>query len=211
MVRKKRIYLLRHGDVASAFEERVRGGETDATLSAAGLRQSLRNAEFLDKAGVDLVITSGLSRSDFVGIAARHLGIKHEIDRRFAERRFGTWEGKKWTDVRADYPEQCALMDAYAPFLPENGEDQQTLEMRVWEGWQSVLARSECHVAIVGHGFMNVALLCRVQKIPYTKIPQDKGAVSVICIDGDDISVQPNLVVTSDFQLWAPKATCESR
>lgn len=195
------VLLLRHGEVEDRFAKCCRG-VTDVALSEVGERQSEANARLLVRRGVGAVVTTGLARTDRVGSLASASGVLHVVDRRLQERDFGEWEGQPWTEIAAQYPDLKRKMDAYEDFLPPGGESASALLQRVSAAWMSILARPETQVAVVGHGFVNVTLLCHIQGRPYGRVRQEKGGVSLIRVRaGAVVSVSGNMLVTADLRL----------
>lgn len=198
---QRTVYLFRHGQVEARYEGCCRG-IVDAKLSIDGEAESRRNADFIVRQGVQLVITSGLRRSDRVGELAAPCGTGHQVDRRFAEQDFGEWEGRAWEEIRAAYPREAALMRQYAEFTPPQGESPGTLRARVHAAWVDVVGLPWGRIAIVGHGFMNVMLLSIIEQAPYRKIKQEKGCVNVISLVGDRVTgVRLNCYVADNFDL----------
>lgn len=166
----KRIYLFRHGDVEDKYKKRFRGA-LDVELSPLGIRMSQVNAKFLSELPVELVVTSGLKRTDLVGELAGRLGVRHEIDSRFREASFGRWEGKNWEEVQNLYPTESRLYkENFTQMRFPGGESIEELKTRLLKGWEALLARKENRIAVIGHSTGNGCLLSHLKNTEFAKI-----------------------------------------
>jgi len=197
MTDTKEILLFRHGDVDDRYKKRFRGA-LDVALSPLGEQMSRANAEFLLKKPIDLVITSGLQRTDFLGKLVANQGIPHLVDPRFREAHFGEWEGKNWEEVRALYPEEarCYKEDFIHMKFP-GGEAVSDLEARLLAGWKEVLALGEKRIAIIGHSTGNGCLMAYLKNRPFEGAGlQVLGSFHEILLEGSDATIlRENIVV----------------
>lgn len=152
------IYLLRHAQVETAYEDCCRG-ITDCELSDIGRRTSQRNAEFLLNSQVQLVVTSGLRRTDYVGELLQESGIEHVAEPSFRERNFGQWEGRKWQDIATEYPVEYSQWERFERVAIPGGETLDQLQARAIAAWELLLRRSFSRAAVVSHGAFNLSLL----------------------------------------------------
>lgn len=167
---KKEIFLFRHGDVEDKFKKRFRGA-LDVNLSPLGEQMSHANAKFLLQKPVDLVITSGLKRTDFVGKIVAPQGLRHEVDPRFAEARFGQWEGKSWDEVTSLFPEAAkTYKQDFLNMQFPGGESVAQLQARLLAAWTEVLKRPESRIAIIGHSTGNGCLMSFLKKITFAQV-----------------------------------------
>lgn len=167
---KKEIFLFRHGDVEDRYKKRFRGA-LDVNLSPLGEQMSQANAKFLVEKPVDVVITSGLKRTDFVGKLVAAQGIRHEVEPRFAEARFGEWEGKSWAEVTALFPEAAkTYKQDFLNMQFPGGEAVVDLRTRLLGAWNDVLSRPESRIAIIGHSTGNGCLMSHFKNMTFAKV-----------------------------------------
>jgi alpha-ribazole phosphatase len=146
----KTILLMRHGKTVAkpgAF-----CGSTDVELSDVGRQQSITCMELILENKAELVITTGMKRTDYVGILARSKHVKHIVNRDFREINFGEWEGLAWPEIEQRYTELAErwIRRPGAMTFP-GGESIQEFDERIERAWQRTLKRPEGVIAIVGH------------------------------------------------------------
>lgn len=159
----KIIYLFRHGEVEDRYKKRFRG-TLDCELSDAGKLMTQKNAEFIIRNQVDLVLTTGLKRTDAVGHLLKGSPVKHEVHKGFREAEFGEWEGKSWIEVQKLFPELVKLYETDPIRLQfPSGESMKAVLERVTQAWLEVIKRSENKLAVVGHSTTNTLLLSQLK------------------------------------------------
>ena len=195
----KDIFLFRHGDVEDRFKKRFRGA-LDVGLSPLGQKMSEVNADFLAKLPIDLVITSGLQRTDFVGKLVKAKGVAHLVERRFREAQFGDWEGKNWEEVIALYPEESKrYKEDFLNMQFPGGESVATLRSRLDEAWCEVVKRPEKRIAIIGHSTGNGCLMANLKGTTFAKAGmQLLGSYHHIRITGSKAQVLSENIVLFD-------------
>lgn len=149
------IYLVRHGEVEEKYKNRFKG-KIDCELSEEGKKVSETNAEFLLSEEIDLVVTSGLKRTDYIGELLSLEGINHLKFPEFAEIDFGLCSGKTWDEIEAEFPEVAQMYKGSAIDIkyPE-GETMQQAIQRVIKGWNKLIKLDFQKVVIVGHSGVN--------------------------------------------------------
>ncbi len=197
----KTVYLFRHGEVEDHYRNRVRGGATDCLLSAAGERMSIANAQFIVREKIELIVTSGMKRTDYVGeyTASEHK-IPHLPDNRLREMDMREWEGKLLDDVNAAHPDAAKLFagDPLCGAFPglENPAD---YRQRVLGAWNDILSRDEERIAIIAHGITNAVILRSIlDDMPYG-LKQKIGCMNEIVID------PPPRLIRENVLLYEPK------
>jgi broad specificity phosphatase PhoE len=166
----KTIYLFRHGEVADRYKKRFRG-TLDAELSESGKAMSVKNAEFIVNEKVELVVTTGLQRSNEVGTLVRPRGIPHEIHKGFREAEFGLWEGKSWEEVNRDFPSEVQLYQTDPLKLQfPGGEAVAAVRDRVLAAFHEMLARPEAKIAVIGHSTTNTLLLAHLKNMGFRQL-----------------------------------------
>jgi broad specificity phosphatase PhoE len=158
---KKTILLIRHGETASPPGTFC--GSMDVALSDIGQRQSLFLLDTIRQNRAELVITSGMKRTDYVGTLARMKGFKHAVDPDFREVHFGEWEGLTWPEIEQRYLELAVQwMEQPGEMRFPGGESVKELNKRVDQAWQRMLARPEQTIAIVGHSAALVGVIATI-------------------------------------------------
>lgn len=123
--------LLRHAETAWSAEGRIQG-RTDVPLSDAG--RSALHGRMLPREFCDFrVVTSPLRRCAETAV---QLGLAPRLqDARLAEMRWGTWEGCRLSDLRAELGEAMkSNEDRGLDFTPPDGESPREVLARV-RGW----------------------------------------------------------------------------
>jgi ribonuclease H / adenosylcobalamin/alpha-ribazole phosphatase len=147
---------------------------------------------------VELVLTTGLKRSDLVGHLLKGSPIRHEVHSGFREAEFGEWEGKSWDEVQREYPDlvQIYKKDPIKLQFP-NGEAMQGVHDRVMAAWNQILSRPEKILAIIGHSTTNTILLSTIKGKGFRELTlQVIGSFHEIhLIDGEIRIIRENVVV----------------
>ncbi len=161
-----RLYLIRHGQTAWNVEGRAQG-HSDVGLDDEGLRQS----RLLGRAfrGVELarVVSSDLSRAlETARTVASATGAPLTTDPRLREQCFGEWEGRLYSDWRAEI-EVHATNSGQPPadFAPPRGESIREVWERIGE-FASTLCLKDGDLAVVSHGGAAGLLLARLREEP---------------------------------------------
>jgi broad specificity phosphatase PhoE len=151
------LFLIRH---AATDMNGTLCGQSDPPLNAMGRTQAGALAGLLGSWKVRRLYASDLQRAVQT---ARPLGelwrIPVEARSAFREISFGDWEGRSWSQIRAEEPD-IANMDSSSEFCAPGGETFDCFRDRVLRAFKETLA--ECHgqtTAIVTHlGVMRVIL-----------------------------------------------------
>lgn len=189
------LYLIRHGSTEGDGKRRYKGS-LDVPLSAEGEREMEKTAEFvsgmLEASGRRLaaVYCSDLRRaSRSAEILAANLDLNPIVTAGLRERHFGLWEGLTFDEIEERWPEAFRSWAA-DPLNHSPLEGESTLEVseRVNKALDEILNNHDGEtIAVVAHGGVNRAILCRFMGVPLEnifRIEQDHGAVSVIEFHG---------------------------
>ena len=146
----KTILLIRHGETAARAGAFC--GSTNVALSKVGQQQSREILQLLATHNIELVVTSGLQRTDYYGQRAAIHGRAHVIDTDLREINFGSWEGQTWAEIEKHSPAAAAIWLAHPDTMrfPE-GESMPIFRQRVQNAWQRLMTRPEMRIAIIGH------------------------------------------------------------
>ncbi len=130
-----RLFVLRHGETEWSRERRFTGGR-DVALTPAGQAQAEAASTALASTPLQAVYTSPLERartSAEVIAKSQHLPVR--LDARFAEMRFGRWEGLTLEHAAAEAPALYAAWRATPhTAAPPDGESLVSVAARVAEG-----------------------------------------------------------------------------
>lgn len=163
MNKRKRIYLVRHGQV-EGYEQIPVYGHTDVETTDVGRLQMEHLAERLRLADLSAIYCSDLERTRLgARIIGRYHDVPHHAHPELREMHFGDWEGLTLADIRERFPEELErrkndIVD-FAP--PGGGESIGQLAGRVLTCFRKILTRHEEEdILIVAHGGVNRVILC---------------------------------------------------
>jgi alpha-ribazole phosphatase len=193
---KTRIYLIRHGEVATAGKPRY-NGHADVGLSAHGREQYQAMATRLAAAPLTAVYSSDLSRCVWGAelIAAGH-GLNPVQHRELRELHIGDWEGLTWDEIKTRWPvEWAARLADVVNYRVPGGECTQDLHNRAVPTLREIIARHPGEeVLIVGHGGMNRVLLLDAMGAPLSSLFRIEQTYA--CLNIIDYFADGNPVVT---------------
>ena len=128
-----RIFLVRHGQVASNREMRY-VGQRDEALTDLGREQARAVGEALAEVPIEAVISSPLVRAHWTAqqVASAH-GLEVEAEERIREQSFGAWDGLSRDEVLDRDPEILAEWERRDDVEPPDGESQIQMQRRVLE------------------------------------------------------------------------------
>ena len=146
-----RILLVRHPPVARAWAGRCYG-RSDMGWSREGAVVADRLVDQLAAERVGAIVHSGAGRTRRLAeMVARRAGCPVRADTRWAERDFGTWEGRSW---HAIWRETSDLMDRIMTdptgFRPGGGETGLELSLRAQVAWNAL--HVSANVLVITHG-----------------------------------------------------------
>lgn len=124
-----RLILIRHCETNANVEGTVQG-RRDLSLSKRGEQQAELVGEFIrENFSISQVASSVRMRciqtAEALGHTIETTPLLQEID-------WGDWEGKKWSDLKADYPEDVeALLTADPNFSTPNGDSLMSFAKRI--------------------------------------------------------------------------------
>jgi probable phosphoglycerate mutase len=150
------LFVLRHGETESSRARQVTGGR-DVALTSTGQRQAEAAAATLATTGLQAVYTSPLERTRTMAeIIAKASRAPVHVDARFAEMRFGEWEGCTYTEVRTRFADLYGRWRVSPhEVTPPGGEPLAAVSVRVTEGVAALRdAHPEGTVALVTHAIV---------------------------------------------------------
>lgn len=138
-----RIFLVRHGQVASNREMRY-VGQRDEELTDLGREQARSVGEALAEVPIEAVISSPLQRAHWTASqVAGGRGLEVQAEPRLREQSFGDWDGLNHDEVLARDPEILAEWERRDDVVPPNGESQVQMKARVMEAVLEQAAAAE--------------------------------------------------------------------
>jgi alpha-ribazole phosphatase len=182
-----RLYLVRHGEAANVTDGVLRyNGHVDVDVSARGVRQVERVARYLREKPLAAVYCSDLKRSRRGAEAiGRHHSLTPEPCVAFREMKMGIWEGLTFDEIRERYPEE--VKEKFADFIHyrvPGGENLMDLQERVIPKLEQLITRNRGRaIALVGHGGMNMVILCEALRLGFDsffRITQANGCLNII-------------------------------
>jgi len=179
------IYLLRHGSVLQADEERRYIGEIDLPLSREGVEQAhLLHSEFSGKE-ISAVVCSDLIRCvDTARIVCRGLTDHIIVRSDLREISMGEWEGKSFREIAQKYPEEYQKRgENISTYRIPGAESFTECQARVMRAFFDIMESIKGNVLIVGHAGVNRLLLCYILGMPIEnifRISQDYACVNIV-------------------------------
>lgn len=190
----KTVYLLRHGKIAAAGEQRRYIGQADLPLEPEGVRQAARLQALLGNLNFSVVYCSDLVRSrDTAKIIAGALE-KTKAHPGLREIGLGDWEGRTFDEVARHFPDQFEARGRdIAYYRPPGGESFADCSKRAMEAFQQIMTEGGNPIIVVGHAGVNRVILCHVLGMPLAnlfRINQDFGCINIIQYLGSNSRVK---------------------
>ena len=188
---KTTIILVRHCE-AQGNHERIFQGATDCDITERGERQLEALSERFRTIEFDVLYSSPLRRARRTAEAVNlSHGLPVQIEPGLREINAGHWEGKRWADFPALYPDEARAWNL-APwdFAPKGGETMRQVYERISATVRSIAQKERGRrVAAVSHGCAIRNLLCYAHGWPIERLNEiewcDNTAVSVLEFDED--------------------------
>ncbi len=185
MDRLRRLYLVRHGQIAG-YEKFPVYGHTDVPLTEVGIAQAEHLAEKLRLTGIKAIYSSDLQRSrDCARIIARYHDVPVYVLPELREMYFGEWEGLNLSDISRRYPGELEKRkrDLLNFKIPGDGEGIVEFSRRISASFKRILDHQEGDFLLVAHGAVNRVILCEALGLDISRmfsIQQDYGCLNII-------------------------------
>lgn len=187
----RKIYLIRHGKAEK--EPGTYLGITDCQLSEAGRKQMQIDGAWLKHTKVRWIASSDLSRTVRSAEAlSESSGIPYVLkSEAFREINLGTWEGKKISEIRNQFPEAYSERGkAIGSYRTPGGETFEETADRAMEELQYLIRNSIDDFAIVTHSGVIRSLICRIRGVSLDSILDVKMPEAGITVLGWDGNLQ---------------------
>lgn len=186
------IDLLRHGQTEA---DNILRGRIDVPLSAHGyLQMQQRIAPYINpELPWQQLITSPLQRcAKFTEDLALQHDCDYHISDGFLEMDFGDWDGRPFTDIRAEDPELFSkVWQQPHRYHPPNGETFDVFSARISAAWNQLIEQyAGKHILLISHGGVIRALLGKVMQTPLTSLSRIE--VPYACMSRIRIYQQPD-------------------
>jgi probable phosphoglycerate mutase len=188
---RRRIYLLRHGEVSYFDSSGNPYHPEEVPLNEVGRTQATAAGEALGKAAVDLVVTSGLPRTlQTAQLALGQMEADCEPESIGELREIMPGDAFKSTEKGAD----LAFADSMRKSLTRDteflgGETFGSLEDRVAPAFEALAAREDwTELLLVAHGGTNRMILSKALGgglETFGRLEQDAGCINIIDLDAD--------------------------
>jgi probable phosphoglycerate mutase len=148
------VIALRHGETAWNVDQRIQG-HLDVPLNDTGRWQAQRLAQALADEAIAAVYASDLQRAfDTARALAESTSAPLAAERALRERAFGRFEGVRFTEIEARWPEEAARWRRREPgFAPGGGETLEAFHARCVGAAAALASRHPGQtIALVAHG-----------------------------------------------------------
>ena len=169
-----RLFVIRHGEVEPDWQGRIYGS-LDVPLSGRGMEDGSRVARILRGTHLDLVVSSGLARTEHMAACLRESrALARMDDPSMRELERGEWAGLTRSELDLRWPGAWAAWFANpATTRPPGGESLNDLFLRVRprvDHWAGQHPRGA--IALITHGWVVRVLVCRAIHAPFELAPR---------------------------------------
>lgn len=172
-----RMYITRHGQTDWNIDHRLQG-QSDIPLNDTGRAQARTCGEALKSAGIELIITSPLSRArETAEIIREYIGdIPIICDELLLERSFGKLEGQcMYVSEAESHPAECGV------------EPKETALGRIREAMENYRRKyPDRTILVVTHGGVLFELLCSVRGERLKMRPSELLNAGINCIEYEE-------------------------
>jgi phosphoserine phosphatase len=174
MTAVRRIHLIRHGETNWNREKRAQG-QMESVLTLEGQIQAAELSNKVRSLGIREVYCSSSMRARQTAdilFAGRAVPIRYCDQLR--EIYMGPWEGKLYSDIRAQDAEQFdAFWARPHQFILPGAETFADVQRRATQCLRKILAESDAEdIAIISHGVLIKTILCDVESRPLAELWQ---------------------------------------
>ena len=163
------ILLVRHGETEWNAEGRIQGYRADSPLTGVGRAQAQALARRIAGESVDVLYSSDAGRTrQTVAPIAEATRLPVVLDAGLRERNYGVFEGRTYSEVKLDFPEEYERFRTHDPhFAAPGGETALQFRDRVIEALERLARQAEGgRAVVVTHGGVLGAMYRHVMNIP---------------------------------------------
>lgn len=209
---KRKIYLLRHGEIDQSYRGRF-VGQTDLPLTDTGEFQARFWEHELCGEQFGAIYCSDLVRSQNTAkIIAALRGISIEVTPELREINLGEWDGLPVSDIKSHFPDEWRMRgENLASYRPPGGESFSDLASRVVPVFGSIVKNAEGNLLIVAHAGVNRVILCHALGMPLANlfnICQDYGCMNILELSGDSFRLKTMNILPSVRACKSTIAVC---
>lgn len=181
-----KLFLIRHGETPLNSERRIQGSSSDPGLSERGKRQAERVGLALREERLSAIYCSPLKRAQQTAQAiSPYHSLPISLEPALKEIDAGLIEGLSMEEVKSQHSDFFQEWRAGQGELRlPGGESLAELQERVWGAFQGIVQRHpEGAVAVVGHAFVLVTLVCRALDLSlpsFRRFHLDAAGISVL-------------------------------
>ncbi|QNH95796.1 bifunctional RNase H/acid phosphatase [Corynebacterium anserum] len=192
--RPTRFLLVRHGQTEMSVAKQF-SGLSDPQLTETGQWQAAQVARYLGaRGGIQAVVSSPLTRTQQTAQAiADQLGLSVTTDEGLIEMDFGTWEGRSFQEIRAEYPDEHREFFLNATSAPPGGESQEDVYHRMEFVINRLVTEYEgANVVLVSHVTpikSVIRLALQASGVVFRTMHLDLAGLSIVEFYPDDTSV----------------------
>lgn len=145
-----KLFFIRHAETPTNVNRLTHKTGDPIGLTELGQKQAEQLTRFCREEKVQVIFSSPEQRAvETAKIIAKSLGIDIEIINKLAERNWGEWEGKSWSEIEMVLKPMS--LDKRYTFIPPKGESWQQMETRLKIGLDNIIASKYATVAVVTH------------------------------------------------------------
>ena len=188
------LILIRHGESEANFEHRFTGQSNAFGLTARGHDQAQAAAEALAGIPVDVILASDLRRAyDTAKHVADLRGMEVIPDEGFREIFAGAWEGRKFSELPVDFPDDFGVwLEDIGAAVCTGGESVADLQTRVRAAVERVVRTYRGKTVVIGtHATPIRAMQCVWQNVPLSgmkHVPWVPNASITTIVYEDDLT-----------------------
>ena len=185
---RRRLVLVRHGEVESNWRERIYG-RLDVPLSKNGEGEMRAMAERFGDARFDAVVSSGLARAEFGARLLREArGLVRRDEPDLVEIDRGDWAGRTFTELERDEPGVFGhWLSKPSSRRPPAGESLEDVRDRVAACLARLTREHPGDVAVVAHSWVLKATACHLLGLSLDRAPDltlPTGGALLVDYDG---------------------------
>ncbi len=172
------LYIMRHGKTEWNEKHKLQG-RTDIPLNETGRKMAQNAAKEYSNFNFDVVYCSPLCRAkETAEIICKNRNIPIMVDERLTEMGFGIYEGIENSFQFPDCPINVLFYHPEKYTIPvKNGESLDNLFSRTGEFIKEIVEPALIEgkdILIVGHGVMNLSIICQIRDWPIEKFWSEK-------------------------------------